>query len=148
MVRIPINVCSMVLVLDGNPEIDTHLWSDLGYLICLRHLFGWEEVTNGGSYSRRDLFSFTRAHLLPARVINLYTVCPGSSDPFHIVCYYIKWFTTPGHLVSSRFGSGSGTRTCFLLLYPDPWTKARYLNQVLTCERFRGNFLRRGYFEF
>ena len=23
-----------------------------------------------------------------------YTVCPGSSDPFHIVTYYIKWGTT------------------------------------------------------
>ena len=23
-----------------------------------------------------------------------YTVCPGSSDPFHIVRYYIKWATT------------------------------------------------------
>ena len=22
------------------------------------------------------------------------TVCPGSSDPFHIVSYYIKWVTT------------------------------------------------------
>ena len=24
----------------------------------------------------------------------LFTVCPGSSDPFYIVCYYIKWVTT------------------------------------------------------
>ena len=23
-----------------------------------------------------------------------YTVCPGSSDPFYIVTYYIKWVTT------------------------------------------------------
>ena len=23
------------------------------------------------------------------------TVCPGSSDPFDIVSYYIKWVTTP-----------------------------------------------------
>ena len=23
----------------------------------------------------------------------LYTVCPGSSDPFHVVSYYIKWVT-------------------------------------------------------
>ena len=25
---------------------------------------------------------------------NLCTVCPGSSDPFYIVTYYIKWVTT------------------------------------------------------
>ena len=24
----------------------------------------------------------------------LHTVCPGSSDPFYIVSYYIKWVTT------------------------------------------------------
>ena len=24
----------------------------------------------------------------------LFTVCPGSSDPFYILTYYIKWVTT------------------------------------------------------
>ena len=28
----------MVLILDGNSEIRTHIWSNLCYLICLRHL--------------------------------------------------------------------------------------------------------------
>ena len=26
--------------------------------------------------------------------INMYTICPRSSDPFYIVSYYIKWVTT------------------------------------------------------
>ena len=28
------------------------------------------------------------------RVCSVPTVCPGSSDPFFVVTYYIKWFTT------------------------------------------------------
>ena len=29
----------MALILDSNSEMSVHVWSDLGYLICLRHLF-------------------------------------------------------------------------------------------------------------
>ena len=29
-----------------------------------------------------------------AYIRHLYTVCPGSSDPFYMVSYYIKWVTT------------------------------------------------------
>ena len=28
------------------------------------------------------------------KVVTSYTVCPGSSDPFYIVSYIIKWVTT------------------------------------------------------
>ena len=28
------------------------------------------------------------------KIICAYTVCPGSSDSFYIVTYYIKWVTT------------------------------------------------------
>ena len=31
---------------------------------------------------------------LNGHLIEGYTVCPGSSDPFHIVKYYLKWVTT------------------------------------------------------
>ena len=31
-------------------------------------------------------------------------VCPGSSDPFYIVSYYINWVTLPGHIVCQAFG--------------------------------------------
>ena len=27
----------MVLILEGNSEIGEHVWSEIGYLICLRH---------------------------------------------------------------------------------------------------------------
>ena len=30
---------------------------------------------------------------------NVCTVCLGSSDPFYIETYYIKWVTTTGHTV-------------------------------------------------
>ena len=39
-------------------------------------------------------------HLSPKKekdlILNIYvyTICPGSSDPFYIVPYYIKWVTT------------------------------------------------------
>ena len=36
----------MVLILDGNSEIGTQVWSDFGYSICLRHLFRPGTVTN------------------------------------------------------------------------------------------------------
>ena len=37
---------SIVLILDSNSGIGTHVRSDLGYLICLRHLFRSRAVTN------------------------------------------------------------------------------------------------------
>ena len=36
----------MVLILDGNSEIGAHVWSNLCYLICLRHLIRSKTVTN------------------------------------------------------------------------------------------------------
>ena len=39
------NKKAMLLVLDGNSEIGANVWSYLGRLICLRHLFRWRAVT-------------------------------------------------------------------------------------------------------
>ena len=36
----------MVLILDGDSEIDTHVRSNICYFICLRHLIRSREVTN------------------------------------------------------------------------------------------------------
>ena len=52
----------MVVILDDNSEKSVHLWSNLGYVICLRHLFRSSAVTNLSLYFRSVLFSFTRAH--------------------------------------------------------------------------------------
>ena len=49
-----------VLKLDGNSEIFAHEWSDLGHLICLRHLFG--SRTDLIFFFIKDMLSFTRAH--------------------------------------------------------------------------------------
>ena len=40
------NSFSLVIILDGNSEIGAHLWSTLGYFICLRHLYGSRAVLN------------------------------------------------------------------------------------------------------
>ena len=37
-----------------------------------------------------DFYLIKHFHTL----ISLATICPGSSDPFFIVTYYIKWVTT------------------------------------------------------
>ena len=29
----------MVLLIDGNSEIDAHVWSEISFLVCLRRLF-------------------------------------------------------------------------------------------------------------
>ena len=51
----------MVLILDGNLEIDPHAMSNLSNLICLRHLIRSSAVTNMKGFLRNDLFSFMRA---------------------------------------------------------------------------------------
>ena len=33
-------------------------------------------------------------------ILQKYTICPGSSDPFHIVSYYIKWTCTHGGMLA------------------------------------------------
>ena len=36
----------MVVILDGNSEIGTYVWSAIGNLICLRHMLMWTAVAN------------------------------------------------------------------------------------------------------
>ena len=42
----------------------------------------------------RKRTSITVDKLEPPRASTQYTVCPGSSDPFYVVTYNIKWVTT------------------------------------------------------
>ena len=44
------------LVLDGNSEIVAHVGSDIGYLICLRHLIRSRAVTNQFFFSEKTYF--------------------------------------------------------------------------------------------
>ena len=57
---LPMPVSTMVLLLDGNSEIDAQVRSKSCYLICLRHLIGPREVTNP-VFFRKGLFYFIRA---------------------------------------------------------------------------------------
>ena len=53
-----------------------------------------------------------------------YTVCPGSSDPFYIVTYYIKWVTS------------SWTYSIFLWRYDNPsecGANSSYSSTMLAC---------------
>ena len=37
-------------------------------------------------------------------MIKANTVCPGSSDPFYVVTYYIKWVTTSWTYSTNNLG--------------------------------------------
>ena len=37
----------------------------------------------------------------PAGQRYLSTVCPGSSDPFYVVTYYVEWITTSKKVIGS-----------------------------------------------
>ena len=56
----------MVLILDGSSEIGAHVRSNLGHIICLRHLFRSRTVTNRTIFFLgKDLFSVISAqHVL------------------------------------------------------------------------------------
>ena len=92
----------MVLILDGNLEIDAHVWRDLGYLICLRHFIRSRSVTSKNCFfSRKDIFSFLRKHhflsnhliyepystkLLPFTIMNGTFSCFKSSTYQWVLC--------------------------------------------------------------
>ena len=62
----------VVPVLGGNLEIGEHLWSDIGYIICLRHLFRSRAFTNWIFSPKRPVFFFMCAvHVLSYHLINL-----------------------------------------------------------------------------
>ena len=43
-----------------------------------------------------------------------HTICPGSSDPFYVVTYYIKWITTLfGHIVEKE----NAIEMCFIRIF-------------------------------
>ena len=42
----PIHLQSVVFILAGNSEIDAHMWSEIGNLICLRHWLRSTAVEN------------------------------------------------------------------------------------------------------
>ena len=54
----------MVLLLDGNSEMVSHVRSNLCYLICLRWLIRSRKVTNQNFLLSKDLFFFMRAQLV------------------------------------------------------------------------------------
>ena len=59
-------------------------------------LVGSRTVRQGEQYSSNRFCrqSTLRPGTYQSHTIIRHTVCPGSSDPFYIVTYYIKWVTT------------------------------------------------------
>ena len=41
-----------------------------------------------------EIYILIYRHFIIAQSSHIHTVCPGRSDPFYIVTYYIKWVTT------------------------------------------------------
>ena len=58
---------------DGNSEKGAHVWSDLGSLICLRHLFRSRAVTDMTSFHIRLIFHHT-CTIFPELPSNISTI--------------------------------------------------------------------------
>ena len=52
-----------------------------------------KERSNSVNYCKKEIMKFLCSRHNNAIVL-ICTICPGSSDPFYIVTYYIKWVTT------------------------------------------------------
>ena len=74
----------MVLILDGYSEIGAQVRSDLGYLICLRHLFKSRTVTNLKE-SHIFLHTCAKCSELPSNISTM-------SFLFYALCYVISTF--------------------------------------------------------
>ena len=59
------SIVTVVLLLDGNSEIDAHVRINLGYLICLKHLFVYIESSKNMNLSYRE-------GLFPLYVCNMF----------------------------------------------------------------------------
>ena len=68
----------MVFILHGNSDIGAHVWSNTGYLICLRHLIRSRAVTNRIFFSEKTY--------LPSNVSTMTAT----------VIYYVQWSSIIG----------------------------------------------------
>ena len=59
----------------------------------------WHMERNGMVWLREEWYGLATEGMVLLGYGKNGTVCPGSSDPFYIVSYYIKWVTLPGHTV-------------------------------------------------
>ena len=62
----------MVLVLDCNLEIGTHVWREFGDLICLGHLFWSKAVHNLNLFSEKTCYRFQMRNEFQATVWYVY----------------------------------------------------------------------------
>ena len=61
----------LTMVLDGNSDIGAHVYSNLFYLICFRHLI-WPRAVTNRIFSSKNLFFFMRAqHVLSHHLISV-----------------------------------------------------------------------------
>ena len=78
---------NMVLILDGDSEIGSHVISNIWYLICSRHLIRSRAVANRILFLLKDLFPCAIYSELPSNRVEilLYTLWinpNGWTDPF------------------------------------------------------------------
>ena len=97
---IDVEVSHGTYILDGHSEIVAHVWSELGYLICLRHSFSLRAVRNlNVSICIRHLFRST-AEKYSSHVRNVFDL-PS----------YIRTMINGAFLKEGGRGGGNLTKT-------------------------------------
>ena len=73
----------MVPILDGDSEIGAHVWRDLGYLICLRHLFRSTAFTNITFFLWKDIYM--------RNIVTYYKLPCNTSTMLKMVCFALTF---------------------------------------------------------
>ena len=60
---------TMLLILDGNSEIGTHVTSNLCYLACLKYLIRSRAATKRNFFPKRHIFFMRAQHVLSYQLI-------------------------------------------------------------------------------
>ena len=82
------SVLIVILILDGNSEMGAHVWSNLGYQICLRHLYT-SKVTNLKLFREKKLFSLIFAQHILSNHDSYSLHLPFNVKAFHVSTYFL-----------------------------------------------------------
>ena len=80
-----------------NPQLDVYVCYlvAIGYYSVTKIDHSWKRYVSGVNKTFEQINKTWNR----SGAASKYIVCPGSSDPFYIVSYYIKWILLPGHTV-------------------------------------------------
>ena len=82
----PVLFCNMVIILNGNPEVGAHVWSEINNLTCLRHLSRSRAVRILKLFSRQYIFSLTCAMCseLPSNISTMATIVTDWTNDYRL----------------------------------------------------------------